>query len=472
MVTQGNSDAGFDGGEAGPARPVVWRTGRFSLTLNRVHVMGIVNLTPDSFSDAGRWADAPAAIHHCEELVRQGADLLDLGAESTRPGAPPVSADLEWARLEPVLRGALKLGVPVSVDTFKPEVMSAALRAGADLINDVRALTQPGALRVLAEHGSAGVCLMHSRGDAATMQSLVQYDDVVAEVARFLVERAQEAVAAGIGADRLALDPGYGFAKTAQQTLELLARQIELQQRLRAAGVAAPLLVGLSRKSAIGHVTGRPVGERASTSAVAALLAAQKGARIVRVHDVAQTVDALRLWQAIDSADDDRERVAIALGANLGDARQAMAQALRRLDADPSVCLRSVSSLYRSTPVQAQGPDFLNAVALLTTTRSPTALLALLQQIERDAGRQRPYPNAPRTLDLDLLLFGEQALQTAELVLPHPRLHLRRFVLEPLAELDPQRHCPGLGPVGPLVQSVAAQGLQRIEGPNWWREAG
>lgn len=449
----------------------MWRTGRFSLELNRVHVMGIVNLTADSFSDGGRLLDAQVAVAHCEDLVRQGADLLDLGAESTRPGAPPVPAEIEWSRLQPVLLGALKLGVPVSVDTFKPEVMSAALRAGADLINDVRALTQPGALRVLAEHPSAGVCLMHSRGEAATMQSLTQYEDVVAEVARFLIERAQAAIAAGVGPDRVAVDPGYGFAKTAQQTLELLARQTELQQRLRDAGVAAPLLVGLSRKSAIGHVTGRPVGERVSTSVAAALMAAQKGARIVRVHDVAQTVDALKLWRALDPAADEREPVAIALGANLGDARRAMAQALRRLEADPSVSLRLVSSLYRSTPVQAQGPDFLNAVALLTTTRSPSALLALLQQIEHGAGRQRPYPNAPRTLDLDLLLFGEQTVQTPELVVPHPRLHLRRFVLEPLAELDPQMHCPGVGVIGPLVQTVANQALQRIEGPNWWHEA-
>ncbi len=272
-----------------------WQTRRFRIDLRRPRVMGIVNVTPDSFSDGGRHDDTRAAIAHCERLVAEGADILDIGGESTRPGSPRVDADSEWARIEAVLAAAVTLGVPVSVDTYKPEVMRRALDAGADIINDVQALQLPGALAAVAGSG-AGVCLMHMRGEPASMMDLAVYGDVVAEVSAFLGQRAQAAVASGLPADTIALDPGYGFAKTTQHNLQLLAGQ----QRLAAWG--HPLLVGWSRKRTLGDVTGRPVDQRLPASLAAALRAVSAGANVLRVHDVAATVDALKVWVAVDGA--------------------------------------------------------------------------------------------------------------------------------------------------------------------------
>ena len=450
--------------------PQVWHTGRFRLVLDRVHLMGIVNVTPDSFSDGGQFLDPRAAITHAEQLVAQGADLLDLGAESTRLNATPVAAEEEWRRLQPVLAEVVRWGVPVSVDTHKPEVMRAALDAGADLINDVRALTTPSALQAVAAHASAGVCLMHSRGDPTTMQTLAQYGDVVEDVASFLAERFQAASAAGIAAERIVLDPGYGFAKTMEHSVELLAHQETLRARLAAVGVERPLLAGLSRKGTVGRLTGRPVEQRLAGSLAAALLAVQRGARVLRVHDVAETVDVLKVWQAVDQAS--LETVAIGLGANLGDARATLAWALQQLGAHPAVQLQRISSLYRTRPVDAEGPDYLNAVALLTTSLDPQALLGLLQGLEQQAGRERPYPNAPRTLDLDLLLYGQRVLRTEHLTLPHPRMHQRRFVLEPLAEVAPQLHIPGQARASLLCAGLrdqaADQRVETVEAPEAW----
>jgi 2-amino-4-hydroxy-6-hydroxymethyldihydropteridine diphosphokinase len=349
--------------------------------------------------------------------------------------------------------------------------MRAALGAGADLINDVRALTTPGALQTLAAHPSAGACLMHSRGDPTTMQTLAQYDDVVEEVAAFLVDRFQAACTAGITAERIVLDPGYGFAKTVEHSVELLAHQEALLTRLAQAGVERPLLAGLSRKGTVGRLTGRPVEERLAGSLAAALLAAQRGARVLRVHDVAETVDMLKVWQAVEQAS--RETVAIGLGANLGDTRATLAWAVQQLAAHPAVQLQRVSSLYRTRPVDAEGPDYLNAVALLTTSLEPQALLGLLQGLEQQAGRERPYRNAPRTLDLDLLLHGQRVLNTDHLTLPHPRLHQRRFVLEPLAEIAPDLMVPNQGSATSLQQELAAgqhvQEVDHMDRPDWWQ---
>jgi dihydropteroate synthase len=447
--------------------PMVWQVGRFRLVLDRVLVMGVVNVTPDSFSDGGKYLSPQTALTQCERLVAEGADLLDLGAESTRLHATPVAAEEEWKRLEPVLQEALAMGVAVSVDTHKPEVMRAALDAGADLINDVRALTTPGALDTVARHPSAGVCLMHSRGDPSTMHTLAQYRDVVGEVAQFLSERFHAAREAGISAERIALDPGYGFAKTVEHSVALLARQPDLIQRLAAAGVHRPLLAGLSRKGTVGRLTGRPVEQRLAGSLAAALLAAQRGAGILRVHDVAETKDALKILQAVEQAG--QETVAIGLGANLGDARTTLAWALQQLQAHPAVTLREVSSLYRTRPVEAEGPDFLNAVALLKTSLDPEALLRLLQDLELQAGRERPYRNAPRTLDLDLLQYGQRVQHSATLTLPHPRMHGRRFVLEPLAELAPDLQISGAGAAREAVKRLQDQPVEIITAPGWWR---
>ena len=270
----------------------LWRTSRHDIDLAQPRVMGIVNVTPDSFSDGGLHAGPAAAIAHCERLVGEGADILDIGGESTRPGAAPLPADAELARVLPVLRAALSLGVAVSVDTHKPEVMRAALDLGTDIVNDIHALQAPGALAVVASHPRCGVCLMHMRGDPATMQHGVAYADVVQEVRTFLAQRARLAQAAGIAAERIVLDPGIGFAKLPEHNVALLARQRELLD----AGL--PLLVGWSRKSTLGLLTGRAVPDRLAASIAAALAAVERGASIVRVHDVAATVDALRVWRA------------------------------------------------------------------------------------------------------------------------------------------------------------------------------
>ncbi|MBI3347787.1 MAG: dihydropteroate synthase [Burkholderiales bacterium] len=272
-----------------------WQTRRFRIDLSRPRVMGIVNVTPDSFSDGGRHDDTRTAIAHCERLVAEGADILDIGGESTRPGAPRVDADSEWLRIAEVLAAAVTLGVPVSVDTYKPEVMRRALDAGADVINDVQALQLPGALAAVAD-GGAGVCLMHMRGEPASMMDLACYGDVVAEVGAFLAQRARAARESGIPADCIALDPGYGFAKNAEHNLRLLAGQ----QRLSELGY--PLLVGWSRKRTLGDITGRAVGERLPASLAAALRAVSAGANVLRVHDVAATMDALKVWAAVDAA--------------------------------------------------------------------------------------------------------------------------------------------------------------------------
>ncbi|HEY9065578.1 MAG TPA: dihydropteroate synthase [Burkholderiaceae bacterium] len=276
--------------------PAIWQAGRFRIDLAQPRVMGIVNLTPDSFSDGGAHSGREAGLAHCERLVAEGADILDLGGESTRPGAPEVSVDQELDRVMPVLDGALKLGVPVSVDTRKPEVMRAVLAAGADIVNDVNALREPGAIEAVAAYPRCGVCLMHMRGTPQTMQQQASYDDVVADVIAFLRERCDELERAGVGAERITVDPGIGFGKTADHNVQLLQRQAELLV------LGKPLLVGWSRKSTLGTITGREASDRLIPSIVAALVAVQRGARIVRVHDVAATADALRVWQRIGPA--------------------------------------------------------------------------------------------------------------------------------------------------------------------------
>lgn len=273
---------------------MLWQTSRFAIDLARPQVMGIVNVTPDSFSDGGQHASTAAALRHCEQLLKAGAHILDIGGESTRPGSPAVPLDEELARVVPVVRGAVSLGVPVSVDTYKPGVMQAVLDLGADIVNDVWALRQPGAAGVVASHPRCGVCLMHMHRDPQTMQAAPMEGDVVPQVLSFLKLAAHNLQALGVAVERIALDPGIGFGKTVEQNFALLARQ----QELVAAGYA--VLAGWSRKSSLGAVTGLAVaGERMVPSVAAALLAVVNGARIVRVHDVAETVAALAVWQAV-----------------------------------------------------------------------------------------------------------------------------------------------------------------------------
>jgi len=268
------------------------------LRLDRPLVMGIVNVTPDSFSDGGQHADTTTAVAHAHRLIEQGADIIDIGGESTRPGAQAVSIDEEIARVVPVVEAlAGQISVPISVDTFKPEVMRAALAAGAAMINDVQALQQPGALEVLAD-SKAAVVLMHAVGGPYNAGTTADYADIAAEVQQFLAQRIFAAEMAGIARNRLVVDPGYGFNKTTAQNVQLLAAQ----QGLRSLGV--PLLAGLSRKRCIGEITGRSNtgAERLAGSITAHILAVQRGAQIVRVHDVAAMVDALKIWRALEAA--------------------------------------------------------------------------------------------------------------------------------------------------------------------------
>lgn len=287
-----------------------WQTSRHLVDLSRPQVMGIVNITPDSFSDGGRWSDAHMAMQHCETLLAQGADMLDLGAESSRPGATPVPVDAELERLMPVLTHALQLGVPVSVDTYKPEVMRAALDAGADIINDIWALRQPAsarcpsAMQVVASHPSCGVCLMHMHRDPQTMQTKPMTGDVIQGVQQFLQQRCESVKALGVQNNRILVDPGIGFGKTPAHNLSLLARQRELLS------LGVGVLAGWSRKSTLGVVISEGTcidnqalaPDRLIPSVVAALMAVQNGASVVRVHDVRETVQALQVWRAVSSA--------------------------------------------------------------------------------------------------------------------------------------------------------------------------
>ncbi len=287
-----------------------WQTSRYQIDLTRPQVMGIVNVTPDSFSDGGQHGSALAAIRHCEQLIRDGADLLDLGGESTRPGAPSVSLQDELNRVIPVLREAVRMGVPVSLDSYKPRVMQAALDLGADIINDIWAMCWHDgaqgehALRatdVVVAHPSCGVCLMHMHRDPQTMQTAPMVGDVMGPVRTFLAQAADGLQALGVAKSRIMIDPGIGFGKTVAQNFALLARQAELLQ------TGYPVLTGWSRKSSLAGMvshtappgTALPASERLAPSLAATLLAAERGASVLRVHDVRETVQALRVLEAI-----------------------------------------------------------------------------------------------------------------------------------------------------------------------------
>ena len=292
---------------------MIWQTTRFQIDLTLPKVMGIVNVTPDSFSDGGKFfapgSGMASALAHCERLVKDGADILDIGGESSRPGAQPLSLADELARVLPAVRHALTLGVAVSVDTCKSQVMQAVLDLGADIINDIWALRQPGALEVVAAHPSCGVCLMHMHLEPQTMQVEPMQGDVVAQVLAFLKHQARILNALGVAKNRITLDPGIGFGKTVAQNFALLARQCEL------VSAGYPLLVGWSRKSSLAAVSSTSlelvaqmdVVDRMVPSVAAAILAAERGARVVRVHDVRETVQALKVWVASTISDTQKD---------------------------------------------------------------------------------------------------------------------------------------------------------------------
>jgi dihydropteroate synthase len=267
--------------------------GKFNLTLNRPHVMGIVNVTPDSFSDGGKYTSTNLAVGHALMLIAEGADILDIGGESTRPGAAIVGLDEELERVIPVIEVLKKTcNIPISIDTYKPEVMRQAIAAGADIVNDVRALQEPNALAIVAQ-SNVGVCLMHMQGTPQTMQLEPHYVDVVGEVKQFLMDRMDVAIASGISKNRILLDPGFGFGKTRAHNIALIQHLEQLN------AVGQPLLVGLSRKSVLGAIAGGDEGQRLYASVAASVISAMKGAKVLRVHDVKATVDALKVVTAI-----------------------------------------------------------------------------------------------------------------------------------------------------------------------------
>ncbi len=280
----------------------VWQTSRFEIDLSRPKVMGVVNVTPDSFSDGGEHFEIRSALTHCEQLLHEGADILDIGGESSRPGALALSLEEELARVIPVVRHAVSLGVPVSVDTYKPAVMQAVLDLGADIINDIWALrwsnpqSLKSALDVVSAFDACGVCLMHMHRDPQTMQTTPMQGDVVAQVTGFLADRIHALEQKGILRKRICIDPGIGFGKTVEQNFSLLAHQ----QDLLALGY--PVVSGWSRKSSLGAVTGAAADDRMAASVAAAVLAVERGAHIVRVHDVKATVQGLKVFEAMQAA--------------------------------------------------------------------------------------------------------------------------------------------------------------------------
>ncbi|HFC7641176.1 TPA: dihydropteroate synthase [Neisseria meningitidis] len=277
-----------------------WQAGRFEIGLDKPKIMGIVNLTPDSLPDGGVYSqnaqNAQTALAHAERLLKEGADILDIGGESTRPGADYVSPEEEWARVESVLAEVAGWGVPISLDTRRTVIMEKALAlGGVDIINDVAALNDEGAVELLARQADTGICLMHMQGVPKTMQINPKYQDVVGEVARYLKARSAECIAAGIAPQRITLDPGFGFGKTLQHNIALMRHLPELM-----AETGFPLLIGVSRKSMIGELTGEAnAAERVHGSVAAALASVARGAQIVRVHDVKATADALKVWEAL-----------------------------------------------------------------------------------------------------------------------------------------------------------------------------
>ena len=277
--------------------PARWHCGRFLFDFakrKRPVIMGILNTTPDSFSDGGQFRSPKDAIAQAERMMSSGVDIIDIGGESTRPGAEPISLQEELDRVLPVIEGLKDCGVALSIDTYKAETMRQALKAGVDCVNDIWALRQTGAVEAVLEHSSCGIVLMHMQRDPKTMQFDPEYGDVIAEVMQFLRERTDYLVQKGVNRDRMAIDPGFGFGKSLEHNLNMLSNFASFTK------LTYPILAGISRKSMIGKVTGKDTNERVAASVAAAIMAADRGANIVRVHDVPETVDALKLWEAIE----------------------------------------------------------------------------------------------------------------------------------------------------------------------------
>jgi dihydropteroate synthase len=399
-------------------------------------LMGILNVTPDSFSDGGRHSELAAAVARARAMVADGAAIVDIGGESTRPGHVPVPEDEELRRIVPVLEAlGAELDAPISIDTSKAKVAREAARLGACVINDVWGLQRdPGMADAVAETGSA-VVVMHNRDEKDP--SL----DILDDVERFFERSLNLAAGAGVPFSRILLDPGIGFGKTRQQNHACIWNL----DRFRRLG--APILVGLSRKSFIGGIIDAEVDRRLPGTLAADTIALMRGASVLRVHDVLENRAALAVFMALNAAaspplaepkDDGKARVVLALGGNVGDKVTSLRRALRAIAAEPGIELTAVSRLYRTAPWGKTDQDwFVNACALARTNLKPEALLDRVKKLEVELGREPGERWGPRVIDIDLIAYGDVALKTERLTLPHPELFNRAFVLAPLAEIAP-----------------------------------
>ena len=397
-----------------------WDCGKHEFGLDEPFIMGICNVTPDSFSDGGDHFRTQDAIEFALQQVAQGARIIDVGGESTRPGSAAPAEEEETRRVVPVIRELAGRGIPVSVDTRHASVAQAALEAGACILNDVSGF-RDAAMREVAAASDAGLVVMHMLGEPGNMQNDPHYDDVAAEVEEYLLQQAALLEGMGIAKQRICLDPGVGFGKTVRHNDELLAAT----QRMVAHGY--PYMVAVSRKSYIGAMTGLAAPkDRDEASALCAAAACEDGAHVARVHDVALTAHMLR----------ESRRAVVALGSNQGDCDAHLDAAIAALRATPGVWVSRVSAYVHSEPAYLQEqPTFTNAVALLQTTLAPDELLQVLQHVEQQEGRVRNTPNGPRTLDLDIVDYEGVVSADPQLTLPHPLALERAFVVEPLLQV-------------------------------------
>jgi dihydropteroate synthase len=399
-------------------------------------LMGILNVTPDSFSDGGRHSELAAAVARARAMVADGAAIVDIGGESTRPGHVPVPEDEELRHIVPVLEAlGAELDAPISIDTSKAKVAREAARLGACVINDVWGLQRdPDMADAVAETGSA-VVVMHNRDEKDPAL------DILDDVERFFERSLNLAAGAGVPFSRILLDPGIGFGKTRQQNHACIWNL----DRFRRLG--APILVGLSRKSFIGGIIDAEVDRRLPGTLAADTIALMRGASVLRVHDVLENRAALAVFMALNAAaspplaepkDDGKARVVLALGGNVGDKVTSLRRALRAIAAEPGIELTAVSRLYRTAPWGKTDQDwFVNACALARTNLKPEALLDRVKKLEVELGREPGERWGPRVIDIDLIAYGDVALKTERLTLPHPELFNRAFVLAPLAEIAP-----------------------------------
>ncbi|MDO4291493.1 MAG: dihydropteroate synthase [Eggerthellaceae bacterium] len=412
---------------------MIWHCGTFDFDTSKPVIMGILNMTPDSFSDGGEFADFDAAVAHAEQMIAEGAAIIDVGGESTRPGSAPVTPDEEWERVAAAVKELAARGVCVSIDTRHASVAERAVAAGASIINDVSGFRDPAMVEV-ARSCDAGCVVMHMKGEPATMQDDPVYADVVTEVRDYLRDRCVELEAAGIARERLCVDPGPGFGKTPKQTIELMRNLHELVH------LGYPVLAAPSRKSYVGyayHIDDPK--ERDVASAAEALLACELGAGVVRTHNVAKTAEGLA---------DLRPYVLLGLGANVAlvanpgeETEGKIAQlnhAVGELCMLPDSQIIDIAGFYGSKAAYLEDQDdFVNTVVLLRTGVPPRELLDYLHAIENSLGRVREVENGPRTLDIDILDYQMYAFSTDDLTLPHPRVCERDFVVKPLLEILP-----------------------------------